>query len=60
MVQLNSHLYYRRREQHEQRMADRSIAPAIAEIHREMARRYATLGEEALEQEKTYRPRILL
>jgi len=60
MVHLNSHLYYRQREQHERRMAERSIAPDIAEIHREMAQRYALLCEEAMEQEKGFRSQILL
>ncbi|NJC32894.1 IS1 family transposase [Sphingomonas jejuensis] len=60
MDQLNSHIYYRRREQHEKRMAERSSAPEIAAIHTDMAKRYARLYEEALRQEASLKPRILL
>ncbi len=40
--------FYQRRERDQLRLADRAVDPAIARIHRELARRYAAIAAEQL------------
>jgi len=58
MTDLNAPEYYRRREQQERALADAAKSPAIEEIHRELAERYADMAAKA--ETPAPRPRLRL
>ena len=60
MNDLNAPEYYRRREQQERSLARAATMPTIAEIHMELAERYAAVAVKAESNAVPARPKLFM